>query len=216
MKKELLKRILSSIILVPIVLFTIFKGSIIFNLFLILCLSVILYEWHCMRIKNKYYYSGIVFCFISFYTIYSLYHLDNNYNNFLFVLIICVSTDIGGYVFGKILKGPKLTSISPNKTFSGSIGSLVFSIVSSVIFIQSSFFSPNKPENLYIFYLIVILISLVSQTGDLIISYFKRASRINDTGKIIPGHGGLLDGTDGIIFAYPFYYLILLAGLKVF
>ncbi len=140
MKKELLKRILSSIILVPIVLFTIFKGSIIFNLFLILCLSVILYEWHCMRIKNKYYYSGIVFCFISFYTIYSLYHLDNNYNNFLFVLIICVSTDIGGYVFGKILKGPKLTSISPNKTFSGSIGSLVFSIVSSIIFIQSSFF----------------------------------------------------------------------------
>ncbi len=216
MKIEFLKRILSSIILVLIILFVIFKGSIIFNLFLIICLSITLYEWHSMRIKNNYYFFGIIFCFFSFYSIYSLYYLDYNYINFLFVLIICISTDIGGYIFGKIFKGPKLTSISPNKTYSGAIGGFVFSIISAIIFIQLPFFFSNKPEILYILYIMVISISFVSQIGDLTISYFKRLSKIKDTGKIIPGHGGLLDRADGMIFAYPFYYIILLMGFKVF
>jgi len=124
----------------------------------------------------------------------------------LFITILCVSTDIGGYVFGKIFKGPKLTKFSPKKTYAGMIGGYSLSIISTIILIN--FYSS---EELIIKWLIfAILISTISQLGDIIISYFKRLSKIKDTGKIIPGHGGLLDRVDGMIFAFPFSYLIIL------
>ena len=136
-------------------------------------------------------------------------HLDSDgLATFLFVIIICISTDIGGYLFGKFFKGPKLTKISPNKTYSGMIGSFFLSIVSINFFYYFSFF-----ENFTSFtnktMLIVFLISVISQIGDMTISFFKRLSKVKDTGKIIPGHGGLLDRIDGMIFAFPFSYLIL-------
>jgi len=120
--------------------------------------------------------------------------------------MICVSTDIGGYIFGKIFKGPKLTKFSPNKTYAGMIGGYILSIVSTII-LTNFYFNDDFAIKLFIF---VILISTISQLGDIIISYFKRLSKIKDTGKIIPGHGGLLDRVDGMIFAFPFSYLIIL------
>ena len=140
MSDELKKRILSSILLIPTVLVVIIKGSLIFNLFLIICFFITLYEWHMMRKNKNYYYIGIIFLIFSFYTIYKIYYFNNNYLNFLFVLLICISTDIGGYTFGKLFKGPKLVSISPNKTYSGVIGGYLFSIISLTIFFQLSFF----------------------------------------------------------------------------
>ena len=140
MSDELKKRILSSILLIPTVLVIIIKGSLIFNLFLIISFFIILYEWHIMRKNKNYYYLGIFFLIFSFYTIYKTYYFNNNYLNFLFVLLICISTDIGGYTFGKLFKGPKLISISPNKTYSGVIGGYLFSIISLTIFFQFSFF----------------------------------------------------------------------------
>ena len=124
----------------------------------------------------------------------------------LLITIICVSTDIGGYVFGKIFKGPKLTIFSPNKTYAGMIGGYLLSIISAII-LNNFYLSEELPINWFIF---IILISTISQLGDVIISYFKRLSKIKDTGKIIPGHGGLLDRVDGMIFAFPFSYLIFL------
>ena len=205
MSKELTKRILSSIILIPITLFFIIKGSFLFIFFLSICLGITIYEWHMMSKKKFYRIFGFIFLFISFYTIYKL-RIDNDYRFLLFVTIICVSTDVGGYIFGKIFKGPKLTKFSPNKTYAGMIGGYSLSIISATILIN--FYVSEKFSIKW--FIFVILISTISQLGDIIISYFKRLSKIKDTGKIIPGHGGLLDRVDGMIFAFPFSYLIFL------
>jgi len=202
MKHDLIKRILSSLILLPIALFLIIKGSILFNIFLIITFAITLYEWHKMTKSKPYYFFGLIFTSISFYTIYKFINFENNYIYFLIVTLICVSTDIGGYIFGNIFKGPKITKISPKKTYSGMIGGYIVSIIVLIVFLSPI----TITFNILIF---ILLVSSVSQLGDLIISYFKRLSKIKDTGHIIPGHGGLLDRIDGMIFAFPFSYLIL-------
>ena len=112
-------------------------------------------------------------------------------------------------MFGKIFKGPKLTNISPKKTYSGVIGSYILPILIIYILLSNIF---NLEFNLDIFeyniFVYVIFISSVSQVGDIIISYFKRLSKIKDTGNIIPGHGGILDRIDGMIFVFPFFYVL--------
>ena len=125
---------------------------------------------------------------------------------FLYVISICFFTDIGGYVFGKIIGGKKLTKISPNKTISGTIGSFISCIIPLIIFLNLGFLDLEFSSNNIIF---CFLVSLISQLGDLFISYFKRKAKIKDTGKILPGHGGVLDRVDGIIFAVPFSYFLL-------
>ena len=210
MKDEIFKRVLSSIILFPVVISIIIYSSILLNLLLIICFCLVLYEWHMLSKTKKYYFLGIFFLILSFYTIYKFKDLNNNYINFLFILLICISTDVGGYVFGKILKGPKLTNISPNKTFSGVIGGYLLSLLFIFIFFQILSFFEYKTLYSYEILLLVIIISSASQLGDILISYFKRNSNVKDTGNIIPGHGGILDRVDGMIFAYPFSYLLYL------
>ena len=205
MSQELTKRILSSLILIPTTLFFVIKGSVLFVFFISICLIVIIYEWHMMTKKKPYRIFGYIFIFFSFYTIFKL-RIDNDYYLLLFVIIICVSTDIGGYVFGNIFKGPKLTKFSPNKTYAGMIGGYLLSIISAIILTNFNF-GEEIPINWFIF---VFVISTISQLGDIIISYFKRLSKIKDTGKIIPGHGGLLDRVDGMIFVFPISYLVFL------
>ena len=113
MKNETIYRILSSIILIPLALFFIIKGSLFFIFFISLCFFVTSYEWHMMSKKKSYNIFGFIFLIFSFYTIYKLrINPSNDYWFLLFITIICVSTDIGGYVFGKIFKGPKLTKFS--------------------------------------------------------------------------------------------------------
>ena len=127
---------------------------------------------------------------------------DNNNKILLYILITtCVSTDIGGYIFGKIFKGKKLTKISPNKTYSGMIGSYFLSII--IIILSFKFYMDVDK----LFFLIIIA-SSISQLGDLLISYIKRKAKIKDTSSILPGHGGLLDRIDGIIFSVPICLII--------
>lgn len=216
MSQELKKRVLSSLLLFPVIWIIIIKGSIFFNLFLIISLIIALYEWYSMSKKKIYYYFGVFFLIFSFYTIYKVYNFNDSYLNFLFIFLTCIATDIGGYIFGKLLKGPRLVSISPNKTYSGVIGGYIFSIMLLTLFLNQTYFSFEKLDNLYITYIMIFIISSISQLGDIFVSYFKRLSNVKDTGKLIPGHGGLLDRADGMIFAYPIYYLMLLANLKLF
>ena len=197
------KRILSTIILIPLALYFIIQGSFMLMFFTTICFLVACYEWHVMTKKKSYKIYGFPFLFCSFFTFYEL-----DLPIVFFVILICISTDIGGYVFGKIFKGPKLTKISPNKTYAGMIGGYFLSLISLTIIINLIDYSHTPIQ----FFLLTLIISTVSQIGDIIISYFKRLSKIKDTGKIIPGHGGLLDRIDRMIFAFPIVYLINFTG----
>ena len=210
MKNELFKRLLSSLILIFIALFFIIKGSFYFNFFITIFFLITLYEWHMMSKKKSYNIFGYIFLLFSFYSVYFVRHEleKDSLPVFLFILLICISTDIGGYVFGKIFKGPKLTKISPKKTYAGVFGGYFLSIIlANILFNYSELFTNQYLKFDIDEFILVLIISTVSQLGDLIISYFKRLSKIKDTGKLIPGHGGILDRIDGMIFAFPFFYV---------
>ena len=211
MIREFEKRLLSTLVLIPLSFFLIINGSSFFLFFLLTCFIVTSVEWHIMSKKKNYYLIGYIFLFFSFYSAYSI---RNNFGEesliiFLLILITCISTDIGGYVFGKFFKGPKLINISPKKTYSGMIGGFLLSIISIYFLLNYSYliYSENIQFTFEVF-IIVTIISTTSQIGDIFISYFKRLSKIKDTGKIIPGHGGILDRIDGMIFAFPVSYII--------
>jgi phosphatidate cytidylyltransferase len=121
------------------------------------------------------------------------------------ILLSCVASDIGGLVFGKVFKGPKLSKISPNKTVSGAFGSLIFSTIFIVFIIY------YLTQNFELFIIGVGLITSTScQIGDLFFSFLKRKSALKDTGNFLPGHGGVLDRIDGILLGLPVGLLSLL------
>lgn len=125
------------------------------------------------------------------------------------LLLSCVASDIGGYIFGNYFKGPKISKISPNKTISGSLGSL---ILGTIVFVVLLFFSMNIYNTLFIFTGIVT--SIFCQLGDLFFSYIKRKAKKKDTGNLLPGHGGVLDRIDGILLGVPFGFIFLTLVLK--
>ena len=156
--------------------------------------------------KKKLFYKITIFISLSYFLflIFVCFNLiTNDKIFFIYVLSVCVASDIGGYLFGKAFKGKKLTKISPNKTVIGLIGSFILSlfpyIVFSLIFDNFILFNNNILDNIFL----CLYLSLFCQIGDLFISYFKRLAKVKDTGKILPGHGGILDRIDGIIFAIP-------------
>ena len=209
MDDELIKRFISSIIMLPVIILVILKGSLIFNLFLFLLFLLASYEWFKMS-KKKFIktFIGILFLMLSFYSAYQLRD-QSGFNFFIFLVLICVFTDLGGFFFGKLFKGPKLTKISPKKTYSGVVGSFVLPLLFGLIYY--SYTNLNYSELIKInLILLILIISFTSQLGDLIISYFKRIARVKDTGKFLPGHGGILDRIDGLIFVIPFIYLIII------
>ena len=215
MNTEIFKRVISSIILIPLSLFFIFKGSFFFVSFLLVLFLLSIYEWYFLAKKRKYLVPGFLLISLSFILAYFL--RKNGLTEFMIIILICIFTDIGGYTFGKLFKGPKLTKISPNKTYSGLIGSLVTSFLAFMCLINYNRWNSEQFEiNLNFFELsygiqnftLVILISLVSQSGDIIISYFKRLAKVKNTGNLIPGHGGILDRIDGMIFVFPSVFII--------
>lgn len=124
----------------------------------------------------------------------------------IFILLICSLTDIGGYLVGKTIGGKKLNKISPNKTYSGVVGSFILPVIICYFF----YIYLNNQFNFNLNVITVIIsVSFISQLGDLLISFFKRKAKIKDTGNLLPGHGGILDRVDGIIFAVPFSYFLL-------
>ena len=217
MYRELINRILTSLLLMPILIYSLYYSGFYFIIFLSIVYLICFYEI-IKNTKNLFFIisSNIVLIF----SLFSFYYLRGFSNYSLTIMYwILVSTflsDIGGYVFGKVFKGKKLTKISPNKTYSGSIGSIIFSIGSIPLLdmLQNIFFN----ENLINFYqlkylLLTILISIICQLGDLYVSFWKRKINIKNISNILPGHGGVLDRIDGLIFVLIFCFLIKKIGL---
>ncbi len=215
MKSELLKRSISSLFLMSLVLLSALVNDYIFLsiLFIVVILSWI--EWikviEKIRFKKLYRIIHIIlfliYLLMAFIVCFNVFIIDKYF--FLTILMICVFSDVGGYVFGKTFGGKKLTKISPNKTISGSIGSFILSYVG--FFVIYLYFGDLLFVRLQIEALVIIpfFISLICQLGDLFISYFKRKAKIKNTGNLIPGHGGLLDRIDGSIFALPIGFIII-------
>ena len=204
---EINKRLLTSFLLVTIVLISL-NQPFILNIILIYCLYQIFFEFYAMlnKIFNKngnikfillliIFLTFITYTIINVSLIFTFNYSDKKLYLYL-IIILTIFTDIGGYIFGKVFKGKKLTKISPNKTYSGVIGSYILSFLVIYIFF-SNYIEPN------IIFIFTILISTISQIGDLIISYIKRKAKVKNTGSILPGHGGLLDRFDGLIFSIP-------------
>ena len=206
MNKELKKRIITSIILIAIILNCLFINNYSWLLLLSIVSFICWFEfinlvkkiWKTKTLMILPIILSFLFLCLFIHTAYKI-RLEDGTSTILFVLGICIFSDIGGYIVGKSIGGKKLTKISPKKTISGSIGSFLFSLFPlGVLMILG--FEENLPGEAF---LVCLLLSLACQLGDLVISYFKRLARVKDTGKILPGHGGMLDRIDGIIFAIP-------------
>ena len=209
---NLQKRILTSIAIFPLSIFFVFQGGYLLLSFLLAIFFIANYELFSVFKKN----SNIFFLdLVLILALFSIYYLAENFLwLLLWVIILVICSDIGGYVFGKIFKWKKLTKISPKKTLSGVLGSFIFSLLSVFIIqiiVENLQAVPRdnflEPE----FFFLAIVFSLVAQAGDLTISYFKRLEKIKDTGKILPGHGGIFDRIDGLMFVviatFVFYKL---------
>ena len=226
MSQNLLKRIITSFILLSLLFFISFSHQNVFIIAILILGIIICVEANSLFSKllftkilkknsffdksnSKFFILNIiVFCYIFFIFCGLSYEIHKSEGAvfFLYIISICFFTDIGGYIVGKTVGGKKLSKISPNKTISGTIGSFLFSIIPLLFLLNIVYLdlTPNFSNILF-----CLLISLVSQLGDLFISFLKRKAKIKDTGKILPGHGGFLDRLDGIIFAVPFSYLLL-------
>jgi len=217
MYNETLKRILTSVILIPILFYaTVYSGVYLISL-LILVYFLCAYE----IIKNsRNIFFNIFANILLIFSFYSFLFLRGNTDYSLtilfWILITTFLSDTGGYIFGKAIKGKKLTKISPNKTYSGSIGSIILSCFSlPLLNLFQTFFSSGILVNFlkFDFLIITILISFVCQLGDLFVSFWKRKIMIKNISNILPGHGGILDRIDGLIFVLIFCFILKLISL---
>ena len=202
---NLLKRIISSILLGSIVIFLIFKGDVYFNILLTVCFLCGSYE----IIKLKRLFSKIIIFLIFLIFIFSSYNLRNLNNGLEYLYLVITITwlsDIGGYIFGKYIGGKKINVISPNKTYTGFLGSLILSQFS---FIVLKIFNLKLFENFYYNSILFLASSIMVIIGDLIFSYFKRLEKLKDYSNLIPGHGGIFDRIDGLIFIMIFFNIFL-------
>ena len=216
MNNELKKRILTSIFLILLLTFM-YLYSFVMIIALVVIAMIIWIEFYALiskilpknRIKDKYlryFFKSISLLYLTL-LVYFIFIIQSNYPNLklylLYTILVAILSDIGGLIIGKTFKGKKLTKISPNKTISGSIGSFIFSLCLIPFFYEDlivySFLNLT---------LITLLISLITQLGDLFISFLKRKAKVEDTSDILPGHGGFLDRVDGIIFAIPIGILL--------
>ena len=213
---ELQKRLLTSLLLLMIIFFSLKNSIVLFLVFLVInYFSLIEFNnlfKNIFKKKNQLYFISFLasVIYISIFSLIIWVFLipfnNKNISIFILLILICISTDIGGFIFGKLVGGKKLTQISPNKTYAGVFGSFFLSVIFGhfyyIFFKAYLVFEVN--------YLILItIISLISQIGDLIISFLKRKAKIKDTGSILPGHGGILDRIDGILFALPFGIILI-------
>tara|TARA_B100000965_G_scaffold311439_1_gene271002 strand:- start:626 stop:1306 length:681 start_codon:yes stop_codon:yes gene_type:complete len=221
MSKNLVKRVFTSLLLI-LILFVCLNFNKYLWLLLIITASIIcFFEFNNIakkiwkRKKTIIYLSNILSSIFLIFVIFSSYELYTSGSklDIIFILLVCIFSDIGGYVVGKLVGGKKLTKISPKKTISGSIGSFIFSLLPIIMFLILQEYTKDASYKMQFSFINIIFLTLflsfVCQVGDLIISFFKRKAKIKDTGSLLPGHGGLLDRIDGLIFVLPISMIVL-------
>jgi phosphatidate cytidylyltransferase len=226
MSHNFIKRFITSVILLSLLIFINFSHQYVFIISILILGMIICIEANNLFSKiliKKYSKNNailnpfninfiilniVTFCYVFFIFCNLSYEIHETKGPvfFLYVISVCFFTDIGGYFFGKIIGGKKLSKISPNKTISGTVGSFLLSMTPLIIVLNINFLD-FKLNLTNIFF--CLLISLISQLGDLFISFIKRKANTKDTGNVLPGHGGILDRLDGIIFAIPFSYFLI-------
>ena len=213
MTNNLSKRILTSIFLLVILYIGIFINKYLFLVMLIASSFISFNEFKNLikksfkkkvKLINTIHVLSALFFILFVYCSYEIY--SRSPIAIIWIISICIFSDTGGFAIGKLVGGKKLTKISPNKTIAGSIGSFIFSLIPLIFLSQIN----EIFINIHLAHLVIIslLLSLICQVGDLLISYFKRKAKVKDTGSILPGHGGLLDRIDGLIFVLPAAYFI--------
>ena len=214
---NLQKRILTSIVIFPLSIFFVFQGGYLLASFLLVIFFIANYELFTVFNKRS---TILILDLILILALFSIYNLSKHFYFYilLWVIILSICSDIGGYTFGKVFKWKRFTKISPKKTISGVLGSFLFSLLSvfiiHIIAVNSDYEYLNIPINDLInfldpsYFFLAIIFSLVAQAGDLTISYFKRLEKIKDTGKILPGHGGIFDRIDGLMFVVILTFIL--------
>ena len=210
--KDLKARLLTSIFLICLLFFSFnYSYILIISLILISIISWIEFKGLISKIfiQNNFKSSllkitiqGISLLYLTLFSavVFSGIFQGNFKFNILLLFSVCICSDIGGLLFGKFFKGKRLTKISPNKTISGSIGSFLLSLCLIPVFY---FLLHSKFNNPVVMFVLVILVSFFCQLGDLFISFLKRKAKVKNTGDLLPGHGGVLDRIDGMLFAVP-------------
>ena len=198
------KRFFISLLAFPTIYILLYQ-KILSNILIVIVCLFCAYEWNKIFNKKNYIHVlGLLILLVFFLSLIKIYNLRDYNLKFLWLILIAWLTDIGGYVFGKLFGGPKLIKISPNKTWSGVLGSLILSQLSFLIF----FLDINYKFNFNIIFF-QILLSITGQLGDILMSYIKRTNNIKDTSNFIPGHGGFLDRVDGLIWIFIFGYFLI-------
>ena len=203
MSKNFLLRFFSSLLLGPLVVFTVYLESYLFYLLLVIIITLAIFETLKLKVKKI---KIFIFFLLIIFTLSALqiYNLNNGKYVIIFILLLSWLSDIGGYVFGKFIGGKKIKIISPNKTYSGFVGSFLF--VQSFGFYAKSLNISFINEAVLNFHFLLIC-TLVVISGDMLFSYFKRTCHIKDFSNFLPGHGGLLDRIDGLILLTIFVYI---------
>lgn len=193
------KRFIVSLLAFPIIYVLLYE-KVLANLLIVIVFLFCLYEWNKIFEKKKYVYLfGLLILFFFLISLIKIYNFKDFNLNFLWLILVAWLTDIGGYIFGKLIGGPKLIKISPNKTWSGALGSLLLSQLAFLIF----YLDTNYRLSLNIFFF-QFLLSIIGQIGDILMSYIKRINKKKDSSNFIPGHGGFLDRVDGLIWIFIF------------
>jgi phosphatidate cytidylyltransferase len=193
------KRLSVSLLAFPLIYVLLYQKTL-SNLLILIVFLFCIFEWiKIFKRKNAIFFLGLIVLFVFLLSLLRIYNYEEFNLTFLWLIVLTWLSDIGGYIFGKLFGGPKLTQISPNKTWAGAIGSIILSQFAFLIF----FLNSNYKFNITIIFMQLFL-SIIGQFGDILMSYVKRKNNKKDTSNFIPGHGGFLDRVDGLIWIIIF------------
>ena len=193
------KRLIVSLLAFPLIYILLYQ-KVLSNLLILIVFLFCIFEWvKIFKKKNAIFFLGLIVLFAFLLSLLRIYNFEEFNLTFLWLIILTWLSDIGGYIFGKLFGGPKLTQISPNKTWAGAIGSIIVSQFAFLIF----FLNSDYKFNITIIFMQLFL-SIIGQFGDILMSYIKRKNNKKDTSNFIPGHGGFLDRVDGLIWIIIF------------